>query len=172
MNYKLKQNNYSRKKAVSYACTYALKPNPAYRYFPLHVNTSGDCSNFVSQCLRAGGAPFNFNHRNPWWYNSKHINNDTWTISWATANSLYWHLKISNKLKLPGLKGIEVNSTQTLKLGDLIFYEDTNGVIFHSAIITAFSNTPLVSQHSYEALSIPYINSYKAYKIHFIKVSF
>jgi hypothetical protein len=169
---KFRQNNYSRANAVNYARTYALKPNPAYRYFPLQGEASGDCANFISQCLRAGGAPFSFNPRNPWWYKRKNINNDTWSISWSVAHSLYWYLKINNELKLPGLKGIEVNSTQTLELGDLIFYQDTKGVIFHSAIITGFNKIPLVSHHSYEALNIPYINSYKANKNRFIKISF
>ena len=169
---KLRQNRYQREKAVTYAHTYALKPNPAYRYFPLHGDASGDCANFISQCLRAGGAPFSFNPRNSWWYNSNNIKNDTWSISWAVAHSLYWYLKLNNELKLPGLKGVEVSNTSNLELGDLIFYEDTKGVIFHSAIITAFTNIPLISHHSYEALNIPYMNSYKANKMHFIKISF
>jgi len=170
---KLRQNNYLREEAVTYAITYALIPNPAYRYFPLHGDdTSGDCANFVSQCLRAGGAAFTFNPRNPWWYNSKNITYDTWSISWAVAHSLYWYLKVNNELKLPGPKGMEVNSTVALELGDVIFYENTKGVIFHSAIITAFNNIPLVSHHSYEALNIPYTNSYQSYKMHFIKVYF
>lgn len=169
---KSRQNNYLREMAVNYAQTYALKPNPAYRYFALQANnTSGDCANFISQCLRAGGAPFSFNPRNSWWYKSKNLSGDTWSISWAVAHSLYWYLKKNNQLKLPGLRGIEVYDTNSLQLGDLIFYEDTKGMIFHSAIITGFSNIPLVSHHTYEALNIPYIKSYKANKAHFIKVS-
>ena len=168
----LRQNSYSREKAINYARKYALKPNPNYKYFTVHGTIGGDCTNFISQCLRAGGAPFSFNPRNPWWYNSKNIKNDTWSISWSVAHSLYWYLKVNNQLKLPGLKGTEVNNTNNLELGDLIFYEDTKGVIFHSAIITAFNNIPLVSHHSYEALNIPYINSYKSNKTHFIKISF
>lgn len=167
-----RQDNYLRKRAVNYARTYALKSNPAYIYFPLKVDdTSGDCANFVSQCLKAGGAPFNFNNRNSWWYKSININNTTWSMSWTVAHSLYWYLKVNNELNLPGIKGMEVNSTNTLELADLIFYEDTKGAIFHSAIITGFNNIPLVSHHSYEALDIPYINSYQAYKTHFIKIS-
>lgn len=167
----LRQNNYLRESAVNYARTYALKPNPTYRYFPLQVDdTSGDCANFISQCLKAGGAPFSFNAKNSWWYQSKNISNDTWSVSWSVAHSLYWYLKVNNELKLLGVKGTEVNSPNTLELGDLIFYEDNKGTIFHSAIITGFNNIPLVSHHSYEALNIPYINSYQAYKTHFIKV--
>ncbi|MCT8975456.1 amidase domain-containing protein [Clostridium sp. CX1] len=173
--YIFRQSNYSRTAAVNYAVTYALKPNPAYRYFPLINDTSGDCANFVSQCLRAGGAPMNFTSRSPWWYRSNSNNNvkdDTWSISWAVAHSLYWTLKINEQSGLQGPKGREVSSIGELELGDLMFFEDNNGKIFHSAIVTGFSNkVPLISHHSFEALNIPYTRTWGAKKIHFLKIT-
>lgn len=47
---------YSRAEAVGYAQTYASSPNTAYCNYDT-CDTPGDCTNFVSQCLRDGGHP-------------------------------------------------------------------------------------------------------------------
>ena len=172
-----KQNAYNREKAVNYAIQYALKPNPAYRYFPLINDSSGDCANFISQCLKAGGAPMSRNGENTWWYDNHGTLNekdDTWSVSWAVAHSLYWYLKINKSTW--GLKGFEVTDLDKLELGDVIFYENYNNIIFHSAIITSFINVngiiePLISQHSYEGLNINYRKSYPHKGVHFLKIS-
>ena len=169
-------NQYSRINAVKYARMYALHPNPSFRYFPLINNeTSGDCTNFISQCLLAGGAPMIFNPSLPWWYkkaSTASTKEDTWSISWAVANSLYWFLKINQQTKAYGIKGFEVYDINLLELGDLIFFEDDNGKIFHSTIITSFKySQPLVSHHSFEALDIYYKNSWPAKRVHYIKIS-
>nr|WP_246582931.1 amidase domain-containing protein [Clostridium simiarum] len=168
-----RQNRYSRLAATKYAITYALKPNPKYRYFPLVDDKGGDCANFLSQCLFAGGAPMDFNTARPWWYKSYNGNimKDTWSISWAVAHSLYYYLKVSESINSPGVKGLEVYNKKDLELGDLIFFENNKGTIFHSAIITSFlGREPLISQHSFEALNIPYRSSWTPSKFHFIKV--
>lgn len=165
--------NYS---AINYAVKYALHPNPAYRYFPLRGNSSGDCANFLSQCLYAGGSPMIYNATNPWWYNRKSlssVNDDTWSISWAVAHSLFWLLKSNYKSNLPGPKGQEVSRANLLKPGDFIFFEDYKGLIFHSAIITSFAgDVPLISHHSFEALNIPVYKSHNAKKLHFLRIMY
>ncbi|MBX4266220.1 amidase domain-containing protein [Clostridium estertheticum] len=168
-------NQYSRVNAVKYARTYALFPNQSFRYFPLINNeTSGDCANFLSQCLLAGGSPMLYNVSHPWWYhkaNNISTKDDTWSISWAIAHSLYWLLKNNYQSKASGIKGFEVNDIRLLELGDLMFFEDDNGKIFHSAIITSFRySQPLISQHSFQALDIFYKSSWPANHIHFLKI--
>ena len=173
-------NAYNRKNAVNYATSYALTPNPAYRYFPLINDNSGDCANFISQCLKAGGATMSYNPQSPWWYNNHgtlNIKDDTWSVTWAIAHSLYWHLKVNASVPTRGLKGFEVNNIDELELGDLIFYENFKNIIFHSAIITSFEITngirePLISHHSYDRLNISYKKSYPYKKVHFLKISF
>jgi cell wall-associated NlpC family hydrolase len=173
--YQFRVNKYLRETAVKYALTYALKPNPNYRYLPLINDTSGDCANFLSQCLRAGGAPMSYMSGHAWWYNNQGTPNtkdDTWSISWTVAHSLYWYLKINQANNYNGVKALEVQSPSQLELGDLIFFEDNKGLIFHSAIVTGFSDSlPLVSHHSYEALNIPYRSSWPAIKYHYLKIS-
>lgn len=167
------KNNYSRINAVKYATTYALTPNPNYRYFDIIDNKGGDCANFISQCLLAGGAPMDFNAKYPWWYinSSSSTINDSWSICWAVAHSLYYYLKVNEENHSSKLKGLEVYNTNDLEIGDLIFFEDRNKTIFHSSIITSFwGNNPLISQHTFNALNIPYEKSWDVYKYHFIKI--
>lgn len=169
-------NNYNRESAVQYALTYALDPNPNFRYFPVHGDGGGDCSNFISQCLKAGGAPFAYG-KDPWWYNRNNTSNTnahTWSISWAVAHSLYWTLKIRGQNNMKGLRSREVESIDMLDLGDIIQYENFNGMIYHSAMITAFTEQdgnrlPLISQHTYNAKNIPYVKP-AARKAHFMKI--
>lgn len=166
---------YNNDRAVRYALTYALKPNPEFSFFPGRDDGGGDCTNFMSQCLKAGGAPFAFDS-SPWWYSRKSINpkNDKWSVSWAVAHSLYWTLKVRNQSKLAGLKAREVKDMQQLELGDIIQYEDKNGVIYHSAMVTAFANekgakVPLITQHSINGVNITCYKE-KAKKMHFMKI--
>ncbi|MEA5007441.1 amidase domain-containing protein [Clostridium tyrobutyricum] len=164
MNY-INSTSYSRVNAVNYAFKYALEPNPNYKYFLVYSTNGGDCTNFISQCLRAGGAPIVTSGRNQWWYNNR-----GWSVSWSTAGSLYWYLKINDKDKLYGIKGTEVNSISMMEPGDIIFYQNANGRMQHSAIITSYyENYPLVSQHTPNVLNIPYKKDW-AVKMHFLKI--
>ncbi len=173
------QNNYARVAAVKYAITYALKPNPLYRYFAAHGEGGGDCSSFVSQCLYAGGAAMIYDKTRPWWYSTNGTpltSRHTWSISWSVAGSLYWLLKTRGTARITGLRAIEVNNIDELELGDIIQYENAQGGIYHSAIITAFTHEkgtrePLISQHSFNALNISYIKP-KAKKMHLMKIVF
>ena len=102
-----------------------------------------------------------------WWYKG-----DSWSIPWAVAHSLYWTLKVNYQSNYYGVKGLEVDNVNMLELGDLIFYEDDRGVIYHSSIVTSFDNVgPLISQHTFNALNISYLKTWKARKIHFMKIS-
>ena len=162
-----KQNNYNRVNAVNYAKEYALSPNPNFKYFDVYETLGGDCTNFVSQCLLAGGIPMTYSTEHAWWYN-----NNSWSVPWAVAHSLYWTLKVNNESNNYGPKGSEISELSLLKLGDLIFYEDNRGRIYHSAIVTSFDDTlPLISQHTFNALNISYLKTWRAKRMHFISIT-
>lgn len=169
-----RQDRYNRIHAVEYAKTYALSPNLDFRYFSIYETLGGDCTNFVSQCLLAGGAPMTYEGKHAWWYNKSgtyNTSDDKWSVSWAVAHSLYWTLKVNNETDSNGVKGQEVSSVSSLELGDLIFYENQRGIIFHSAIVTGFSPAvTLVSQHSYEARDIPYLKPWLNPRYHYMKI--
>lgn len=141
---------YDRKAAVQYALAYALNPNPSYIYFE-----GNDCSNFISQCLRAGGAKNDFNKTHPWWYYGGKA-----SICWSVAASLYWYIRTRSVRNAFGIKAKTFYLTDydsysrkiqgKIMLGDLIQYRNTKGIIQHSAIITDFDRKgePLISQHT------------------------
>lgn len=168
-----KESIYAPVNAVKYAMQYALNPNPDYRYFLIYGRDGGDCANFLSQCLRAGGSPMKVDSRNPWWYNNngtKTVKNHTFSVSWSLAHSLYWYLKRNQANNLYGAKGLEVESLGMLELGDVIFFENNKGSIYHSAIVTSFIDKyPLISHHSPEVFNIPF-KTWNAAKIHFLKI--
>lgn len=142
-DYGMRQNvpySYNRLEVVKYAERWWNSYNPAYRHF--HV----DCTNFVSQCMRAGGAPMTGqpDRSRGWWYAGR---NDQWSYSWAVAHSLRWYLSGSNK----GLQAKEVATPEELLRGDVICYDfDGDGHWQHNTIVVAKDayNMPLVNAHT------------------------
>ncbi len=163
--------NYDRNSAVGYALKYALDPNPAYVYYQ-----GNDCTNFVSQCLRAGGCEMDYNRDHPWWYN-----NGKSSICWAVAHSLYWYIRENSQNKSFGIKAdtyiidhIDQYAEKIegkIALGDIIQYRNFKDKIQHSCIITGFdpiNNEPLVSHHTYEAKNVTWRKVFKEYIFHHI----
>ena len=64
------------KAEIEYARRWAFSANPAYYNFE---NIGGDCTNFVSQCLYAGGAVMNYTRDTGWYYNSLYDRAAAWT---------------------------------------------------------------------------------------------
>lgn len=117
---------YNRQAAVDYANTWWDRHNPQFPAF------QDDCTNFISQCLYAGGAPMRGmpNRSQGWWMVGLP---ERWSYSWSVAHSLRWYLETSTK----GLMATRVYSISELELGDVIFYDFTgDGRIDHSTIVT------------------------------------
>lgn len=129
---------YDRLKAVQYAEKWWNSYNPAYKKFEV------DCTNFISQCLHAGGAPMRGypNKSKGWWMRS-----NNWSYSWSVANSLRSHLASSTV----GLQAREVGSPHELMLGDVICYDfQGDGRFDHNTIVTGKDalGMPLVNAHT------------------------
>lgn len=129
---------YQRLQAVRYADQWWNGHNPEYRTFDV------DCTNYVSQCLRAGGAPMTGAPQRDrgWWYE-----NEQWSYSWAVAHSLRWYLSGAET----GLRAEEVSSADELNPGDVICYDfDGDGSWQHNTIVTAkdAEGMPLVNAHT------------------------
>ncbi|WP_067724919.1 amidase domain-containing protein [Oceanobacillus damuensis] len=130
--------SYDRLSAVQYAERWWNNYNPAYRMFDV------DCTNYVSQCLRAGGAPMWGSpvRERGWWYGS-----NTWSFSWAVAHSLRWYLSGATQ----GLRGKEVERADQLIPGDIICYDfQGDGRWDHNTIVVAkdAEGMPLVNAHT------------------------
>lgn len=132
---------YDRRKAVQYAEKWWNSYNPAYHQFEV------DCTNYISQCVRAGGAPMRGypNRGNGWW-----MQNNSWSYSWSVANAFPRYLEASKQ----GLKAKVVSDVSQLKLGDVICYDfEGDGKYNHTTIVTAKDENgePLVNAHTYNS---------------------
>lgn len=121
---------YDRIKAVQYADAYWNSYNPAYVDFSL---MGGDCTNYVSQCLRAGNAPDDVSGQqgSQWWYN---VATHQYTPSWTSVNALYSYLLFNT---LGGPRGVVTTEPMLIARGDLVqtdFQQD--GTWDHAAIVT------------------------------------
>ncbi|WP_233269604.1 amidase domain-containing protein [Alteribacillus sp. YIM 98480] len=126
---------YDRRAAVQYAERWWNDYNPQYKKF------TNNCTNFISQCLRAGKAPMRGmpNRGRGWWYGKSN-----WSYSWAVAHSFRWYLSGSTS----GLTAVESEDVKDLGLGDIICYDfNGDGNWQHSTIVTGFdgNNEPLVN---------------------------
>ncbi|AOZ93536.1 amidase domain-containing protein [Paenibacillus crassostreae] len=134
---------YSREEAVAYADLWWDSENPEFITFTVN------CTNYISQCLFAGGAPIHYtgNRATGWWYKGYVSNKEWWSYSWAVSNSLEYLLSTSTK----GLRAEVVDRAEQLMLGDVIIYDwDGDGNYQHSTIVTAFDagGMPLVNANT------------------------
>lgn len=145
---------YNIDKTIDYALTHALNYNNSYKNFD---GIGGDCTNFVSQCLHAGGLPLS----------------STWKPykdSWINVNLLRNYL-IYNSL------GVESSTINDDIIGSTIqFYNSELKRYSHSGIITSkLSNGDYgYCAHSYDKLNYPLSLSFPVIynKIRIIKITY
>ncbi|MFC4075857.1 amidase domain-containing protein [Salinithrix halophila] len=130
---------YNRMQAVQYAETWWNGANPRYRKF------TDDCTNFISQCLHAGGIPMDFSRRRDsgWWYRGSREN---WSYSWTVAHSL-----VNWLTKGRTARARQVEDPRQLTPGDVICYDwEGDGRWQHNTIVTALdpAGMPLVNAHT------------------------
>lgn len=129
---------YNREIAVNYAEKWWNGRNQKFPTF------QDDCSNFISQCLYAGGFPMTSSRDRTkgWWQNGI-----SWSFSWSVAHAFMLYLESSPYTK-------KVPDVKMLELGDIICLDfEGDGRFNHSLIITDFDekNEPLVNAHSYDS---------------------
>jgi hypothetical protein len=134
---------YRREDAVVYANKWWDSFNPEFHGFEV------DCTNYVSQCLFAGGAPINYTGKREsgWWYKGYVGSEEAWSYSWAVSNSLERYLSTSRS----GLHAVVMDRAEQLELGDIIIYDwDGNGAYEHCTVVTSFDadGMPLVNAHT------------------------
>lgn len=121
---------YDRVKALEYADRWALKRNPEYLDYS---NLGGDCTNFCSQALFAGGCRMNFEQYG-WFY----INGNVKSPSWTGVTYLYKFLIDNNDT---GPFGVEVN-VKDLMIGDIIQINFENDKVFNHSVLVVEIGTP------------------------------
>nr|WP_249117036.1 amidase domain-containing protein [Bacillus pumilus] len=133
--------HYDRRAAVQYAETYWNKRNPAYKNF------EDNCTNFISQCLKAGNAPTRGypNRGSGWW-----VRPHTWSYSWTVAHSMKNYLANSKA----GLRAKKLKEAQELQIGDVICYDfEGDGRYNHTTIVVDHDKggMPLVNAQTYDS---------------------
>ena len=124
---KVEAAGYNIAAAVAYAKEWGgSKRNPAYKEY------DGDCANFVSQCLKAGGLNVY----------------DTWVPT------------LKDKLQAMGYTIIKNPTADQVDVGDVMFYDSTyTGEINHTTIITSKVNgVPKITGHTSDVIDGYYTN--------------
>lgn len=138
--------HYDRMKAVKYADLWWNKRNPVYPVFEV------DCTNYISQCLYAGGMEMSGypDKLKGWWFRKP-----SWSLSWSVAHSMYWYLK-----QRTGNGVTELATADELQLGDVICYDFEGDDTFnHTTIVTAKDSygSPLVNAHTDNSYHRPWV---------------
>lgn len=152
--------------AISYALKYAFDYNLAYPNYS-DIEPGGDCANFISQCLHAGGLPMigdNANDITDSWFC---YSNYKWAISqisrtWRGAYYfyIYWSLHskssrlfLNESLIKPELKQLLLTYA---KPGDALNLIHSNGSVYHTLLITdVTSNDILCAAHTNDTFATP-----------------
>ncbi|HUV84967.1 MAG TPA: amidase domain-containing protein [Methanosarcinales archaeon] len=145
-----KNGFYNRSKAKAYIDTYFENYNPVY---PTFHGGGGDCANFVSQVIYAGGMPWvddgNPNHYT-WftnWYCKPGASNKDGdkriSLSWKVAASFKRHFEkraakqvvISYKDAIDNMKDL----SRQVFVGDPVQFCYANGTPYHTLIVTGYA---------------------------------
>lgn len=141
--------NYDRDAAVRYAQDWALSRNPKYADF--HT-MGGDCTNFVSQCLYAGGHEMNFTPVFGWYYISLNERTPSWT-----GVEQFFAFVTQNEGAGPSA---EIARIDELVEGDVI--QLGNGLRwYHTLLVTGLYPEIVVCAHDFDALNRP-LSTYTA----------
>ncbi|MGM9662146.1 MAG: amidase domain-containing protein [Oscillospiraceae bacterium] len=155
---------YERRAAVRYARRWAYGRNPAFYDYE---TIGGDCTNFASQCLYAGGGVMNYEPTFGWYY----IDANQKSPSWTGVTYLFDFL--TRQKPSTGPVGREVEMEE-IRPGDLVQLS-FDGVEFQHTPVVVQASEPktlgdiLVAAHSYDALDRP-LDSYTFEKIRFIHI--
>lgn len=132
-NYEIQKDvlyKYDRYSALKYARRFAFDRNPNFYDFE---NIGGNCTNYASQVLLAGGCPMNYKRWTGWFYG----NVDYRAPAWTGVEYLYDFL-VGNKERGPIARECTI---EELEVGDLIqlnFGDDNT-----------FDHTPVVVRIEY-----------------------
>jgi hypothetical protein len=148
----LGMSEYNRRAAVEYAHRWALGRNPEYYDFE---NLGGDCTNFCSQVLYAGGCPMNNTKDLGWYYYGLNNRAPAWT-----GVEFFYRFVTGNTGTGP--RGREV-SPSGINLGDVIQLDLFHDNAFNHCLIVVANPEPgninsiLISCHTVDRDNYPLV---------------
>lgn len=155
---------YDREAAVLYAHEWAYGRNP--RFYD-YENLGGDCTNFASQCLYAGGGVMNYTPELGWYYIDANQKAPAWT------GVIYFYNFLTRSGRWTGPVGREV-SLQEIQPGDFIQLSFDGKEFQHTPIVVQ-ANQPqspeniLLAAHSFDADNRP-LSTYSYQAIRFLHI--
>ena len=133
-------------KELEYARRWSLGRNPAfYNFDPI----GGDCTNFVSQCIYAGGAVMNYTPDSGWYYISP---NDR-AAAWTGVEYFYRFMTTNTGI---GPFGQQVSLSQA-QPGDVIQLGNSQGY-YHSLFVLGVQDGIRIAAHSNDVYGKPLYN--------------
>ncbi len=143
---------YRADRAVAYARTWSLSRNPLFIDF---TGFGGNCTNFVSQCILAGGGVMNFTPDFGWYYNGPDDRAPAWTGVEYFFNFMTGDPAYANRNGEVG-PFAEVVPRPFAVAGDVIQLADENGDWYHAMLISEIRNREIyVCAHSDDSLDRP-----------------
>jgi hypothetical protein len=131
--------NYDRTAAAAYALRHAIVYNPSWRDFGWASGGGGDCTNFVSQCLYAGGWPMvDAGHPlmgaadpNSWFAHPGDTSDQSHTRTWTIVEDFFYFLLRSGRARrcMP----------EDLRIGDVVQLRYSGDGVdrkYHSMIVS------------------------------------
>ncbi len=183
-------SEYNRDKVYNWAHSHWNNYSKEYLNFGDEKWKGGDCTNFVSQCLRAGGAANDRSGDFQWYYDktgTAATSHDTYSWTWSTSRGL-------NNILIGNYKNNEFGPKATQKVimgddqfdssigeyvvpGDLIQYHWKNkSAITHAAVIVGMIYNssksryePVIAEHTEDSWFTPWTNN--AYKTYFVHIT-
>ena len=150
------EKEYIRENAVAYARKYAFQRNPIFYTFE---GIGGNCTNFVSQCIYAGGCVMNYTPTFGWYYISLNERSPSWT-----GVEFFFNFMTQNADVGPFGRAA---TRDELEIGDVIQLGRNEEGYYHTLIVVGFDGEdPLVAAQTDNAYARPlstYDNDYERY---------
>ena len=150
---------YKRENAVAYARKFAFSQNSQFASF---AGIGGNCTNFVSQCIYAGGCEMNYTPTFGWYF----ISLDERSPSW-TGVEYFYNFMIENAGVGPFGR---VATSDELELGDVIQLGREEDGYYHTLLVVGFDGEDiLVAAQTDNAYARP-LSTYTYDFARFIKI--
>lgn len=161
-------SGYNGAGAAIYADTYWQNYNPSW---PSFANSGGDCTNFVSQAMYAGGIAMRTAPTysgNAAWYMVKARHGWSYALPWVNAqdNSIFSLQHLPGVTQVASYYGVAPGQTVAdhASQGDIVLYDWNNdGVFDHEAIVTASDGTNADGTTNWDLVDAHTNNRYHVY---------
>ncbi|MCH5324056.1 MAG: amidase domain-containing protein [Eubacterium sp.] len=129
---------------IEYARKWAFDRNPAYYNFD---DLGGDCTNFISQCLYAGGAAMNYTPDTGWYYSSLNSRAAAWT-----GVEFFYGFMVNNNEVGPFAEEVPLGMVQ---VGDVIQLGGSDRFYHNLLVVDIKNGMPYIACHTNDAFNMP-----------------